>query len=55
MHLACDEGNLKIVEILIKSKIDLNLRTRDKKTALHFSVLRGYIDISKLFIENGIV
>ena len=53
MHFACDEGNLKVVDILIKSKIDLNLKTKEKKTALHISVFRGYFDISKLLIENG--
>ena len=38
---------------LIKSKIDINLKNNEKKTALHIAVLRGYFDISKLLIENG--
>ena len=54
LHFASDEGNLKIVDILIKSNINLDLKTNDeKKTALHLSVNRGYFDISKLLIENG--
>ena len=31
LHFACDEGNLKIVDILIKSRINLNLKTNEKK------------------------
>ncbi len=38
---------------MIKSKIDVNLKTNEKKTALHIAVLRGYFDISKLLLENG--
>ena len=52
MHFACDEGNLKIVEILLKAQIDVNLQTNEKKTALHFTASRGYFDISKLLVEK---
>ena len=38
LHFACDEGNLK---------------TNEKKTALHISTFRGYFDITKLLIESG--
>ncbi len=54
LHHACDEGNLKIVDILVKTNIDLNCRTNNKKTALHLAVTHGYFDITKLLIENGI-
>ena len=53
LHYAADEGNLKIVEILIKSNCNLNMRSNIKRTALHISCLHGYFDISKLLIENG--
>ena len=52
LHFACDEGNLKIVEILLKAQIDVNLQTNEKKTALHFTASRGYFDISKLLVEK---
>ena len=55
LHYSCDEGNLKIVEILLKANCDCNIRTNDKKTPLHFTASRGYFDISKLLIENGAV
>lgn len=53
IHYACDEGNIRIVDILIKSNADVNLKTNNKKTALHIAVSRGYFDISKLLVENG--
>ena len=53
LHFACDEGNLKVVEILIKAHIELNLTNNEKKTPLHISVSHGYFDISKLLIENN--
>ena len=53
LHFACDEGNLKIVEILIKAHAELNLINNEKKTPLHISVSHGYFDISKLLIENN--
>ena len=37
LHYAADEGNLKIVEILIKSNADLNSRSNIKRTLLHIS------------------
>ena len=43
LHFACDEGNLKIVEILIKSNIDLNLKTNEKKNST------AYISLQRLF------
>ena len=55
LHYSCDEGNLKIVQILIKANCNCNIRTNDKKTPLHFASLRGYFDISKILIENGAI
>ena len=53
LHYACDEGNLKIVEILLKTNCETNIKNKEKKTPLHLSSKRGYFDISKKLIENG--
>ena len=53
LHYACDEGNLKIVEILLEVKCDPNIKNIHKQTPLHLSAKRGYFDISKLLIEHG--
>jgi hypothetical protein len=53
LHHAVNEGNLKIVNILIRSNVDVNAVTFDKKTPLHIASGHGYFDISKLLVENG--
>ena len=53
LHYACDEGNLKIVEILLNANCDPNLKNNDKETPLHLASKRGYFDINKKLIENG--
>ena len=53
LHYSCDEGNLKIVETLLKSNCELNIRNNENKTPLHLSSIRGFFDISKKLIEAG--
>ena len=53
LHYSCDEGNLKIVEILLKANCETNIKNNEKKTPLHLASKRGYFDISKKLIENG--
>ena len=53
LHYSCNEGNLKIVEILLKANCDTNITNKEKKTPLHLSAEKGFFDISKKLIENG--
>ena len=53
LHYSCDEGNLKIVEILLKANCETNIKNNKMKTPLHLASKRGYFDISKKLIENG--
>ena len=53
LHFACDEGNLKIVEIILGVDCDTNIKNIHKQTPLHISAKRGYFDISKKLIESG--
>jgi hypothetical protein len=55
LHYAADEGNLKIVEILIKMNVEVNCKTMNKKTPLHMAAEKGYFDISRILIENGAI
>ncbi len=50
--LAVYEGNLKIVKLLLKQKVDVNKGSNDW-TALHNAAYRGYSEILKLLIEAG--
>ena len=53
LHHACEEGNLKIVEILLKANCDPNIKNNINQTPLHLSAKKGYFDISKILIEYG--
>ena len=53
LHYACDEGNLKIVEIILDADCDTNIKNINKQTPLYLSAKRGYFDISKKLIESG--
>ena len=53
LHYSCDQGNLKIVEILINANANLNIRSNSQMTPLHLSTKRGFFDITKLLIEHG--
>ena len=53
LHYACDEGNFKIVEILINAHCRVNIKNNHKQTPLHLSAIRGYFDISRKLIQSG--
>ena len=53
LHYACDEGNLKIVDILLNANCDPNIKNNLNQTPLHLSTQRGYFDITKKLIESG--
>ena len=53
LHYSCDEGNIKIVEILLKANCDTNIKNKEKKTPLHLASKNGYFDISKKLIAAG--
>jgi hypothetical protein len=55
LHYACDEGKLKIVEILLDEDCDPNIKNNEKETPLHLASKKGYFDICKILIENGAV
>lgn len=52
LNLAAYEGNLKIVKLLLRQKVDVNKRSSDW-TALHNAAYRGNSEILKLLIEAG--
>ena len=53
LHYSCDEGNFKIVEILLKANCETNIKNKEKKTPLHLASKHGYFDISKKLIASG--
>jgi len=55
LHYACDEGNLKIVEILLNANCNTNIKNNLNKTPLHLSTQKGYFNITKKLIEFGAI
>lgn len=56
LHSACfsDKKNINMVKLLLSNeKTEINKRTKDGKTALHYAVEAGRLDVVKLLIENG--
>ena len=53
LHYSSDEGNLKIVDILLESNCEINIKNSFDQTPLHLSSKRGYFDISKKLLDGG--
>ena len=50
---ACSSGNFGLAEILIRNDADVNVAGKDHgRTALHYIVQEGYIDLVKLLIKR---
>ena len=63
-HLACNEGNVDIIEMLIdlnqedqsfqmKYHIDLNAKDEDGRTGFHFACKEGDLKIAKMIIQKS--
>lgn len=53
LHLACEYGHLKVVRELLEGSIDINIKSRERITALPHAVKCGHISIVELLLENG--
>ena len=53
LHLACLEGHLDIVKMLINSVVDVNLGdAEDNSTPLHKACYRGHMDVVNYLIRE---
>jgi protein phosphatase 1 regulatory subunit 16A len=53
LHLAAANGNVRVVEILIKAKAHLNPVDHQRFTPLHFACQYGHVDVVKLLLKSG--
>ncbi|ORY74154.1 ankyrin, partial [Neocallimastix californiae] len=51
---ACKNGNIKQLNHLISSGINLSEKTKDEWFPLHIACQFGHLDIVQLLIENGV-
>ena len=52
LHYAAKNGNADIVECLIKSKIDLEVRDHQDRTALYLAAERGQTEVVSILIKT---
>ncbi|XP_019616149.1 PREDICTED: ankyrin repeat domain-containing protein 2-like [Branchiostoma belcheri] len=52
LHVACREGHVKVVELLIKNQADLNVANKDGDTGLHVACREGHVKVVELLIKN---
>ncbi|XP_077297855.1 uncharacterized protein LOC143919419 [Arctopsyche grandis] len=52
LHNACRQGNINVVEFLVKNGADVNCKSTSKQTPLHLAAMRGYEKVVKYLIEN---
>lgn len=45
LHIACENGNYDIVQVLVKSGASVDAQTNDGKTALHIASEKGLVNI----------
>ena len=54
LHFSAFRGYDKIVSVLLKEKIDVNIQGKIYgRTALHYAADRGHLSVVKLIIANG--
>ena len=51
--LAAQEGHLKVVELLVSNKADINFTTNDGGTALHMASQEGHLDLCRYLKSEG--
>lgn len=54
LHYACEHGDLKLVNLLINNKININVKAREGITALHLAAIDNHLKIVQVLCENKI-
>jgi len=53
LHFACKNGHFNTAKTLIRSGMNVNLKTKVEKTALHFAAQNGHRDVVELLLRFG--
>ncbi|THG19101.1 hypothetical protein TEA_025864 [Camellia sinensis var. sinensis] len=52
-QFAASSGNVEIVEILLSSRVDVNLKNNGGRTALHYAASKGWLKIAEILLSHG--
>jgi len=53
LHLACKNGNLKIMKLLVEKQANIESLNKEQQTCLHIACDLGYCNIVKFLIRQG--
>lgn len=53
LHAASLRGDLRMVQRLVKERVDVNYANGDRETALHMAASRGHLSIVIFLLRNG--
>lgn len=53
LHLACQQGNMAMIQLLLDKKVDPNSLDENGNTALHIAAQNNNIEVIKLLIQYG--
>ncbi|CAI9096506.1 OLC1v1032671C5 [Oldenlandia corymbosa var. corymbosa] len=53
LHSAASSGNLEIVEVLLDTGADVNLKNNGGRTAIHYAASKGWLKIAELLVSHG--
>ncbi|CAL5409329.1 unnamed protein product [Camellia sinensis] len=53
LQFAASSGNVEIVEILLSSGADVNLKNNGGRTALHYAASKGWLKIAEILLSHG--
>jgi ankyrin repeat protein len=53
LHLAAEQANLAIIELLLQAGLDIDARDKEGQSALHVAVLEGHEASVKLLLDKG--
>ncbi|MCD4782433.1 MAG: ankyrin repeat domain-containing protein [Candidatus Eremiobacteraeota bacterium] len=53
LHLAAEEGQMKIAELLMSKGAKINEKSRNKETPLHLAVEKGHLEMVRFLMKKG--
>lgn len=53
LHLACEKGHARIVDLLLQAGAKFSLEKEDKCNALHVAAFAGHVECLEILLRHG--